>query len=124
MHWQQYHIFWERHVLLQITPDQAYANYQESPILQEVTLFIPRWSWTWNDKRDLSQLPFADIDDTEYIIHYSKLKNFMNLESIDQTKESNIIGMAQANLQGAQINFGPYLSYNRQVQPPLQQHRL
>ena len=31
--------------------------------------------------------------------------------------------MAQAHLQGAQINFGTYLGYNRQVQPPLPQHR-
>ena len=31
--------------------------------------------------------------------------------------------MAQANLQGVQINFSPYLGYNRQVQPPLPQHR-
>ena len=31
--------------------------------------------------------------------------------------------MVQANLQGAQINFGPYLGYNRQVQQSLLQHR-
>ena len=31
--------------------------------------------------------------------------------------------MVQGNFQGAQINFGPYLGYNRQIQPPLPQHR-
>ena len=44
-------------------------------------------------------------------------------KSFRLTKESIIIGMAQANLQGAQINFGLYFSYNRQAQPPLPQHR-
>ena len=31
--------------------------------------------------------------------------------------------MAQDNLQAAQINFGPYIGYNRQMQQPLPQHR-
>ena len=31
--------------------------------------------------------------------------------------------MAQGNLEGAEINFGPYLGYNSVIQPPLPQYR-
>ena len=109
---------------LQITPDQAYANYQESPILQEVHYLFQDDHELEMIKETLSQLPFADIDDTELYHTLFYVEEFHEFRIYRPTKESNIIGMAQANLQGAQINFGPYLSYNRQVQPPLQQHRL
>ena len=58
-----------------------------------------------------------------YIIFYFTQKSFNEFRIYRLTKERIIIGMVQGNLQGAQINFGPYLGYNRQIQPPLPQHR-
>ena len=68
-------------------------------------------------------MPFADIDDIELhgILFYTE--EFHEFRIYRLTKESIIIGMVQGNLQGAQINFGPYLGYNKQIQPPLPQHR-
>ena len=71
----------------------------------------------------LLELPFVDINDTE--LHYTLFhtEEFHEFRIYRPTKESIIIGMAQGNLQAAQINFSPYIGYNRQIQQPLPQHR-
>ena len=108
---------------LQITPDQAYSNYQESLILQEVHFLFQDDQELEITNELLLNLPFADIDDIELCHTLFYAEKSYELRIYRPTKESIIIGMVQANLQGAQINFGPYLGYNRQAQPPLPQHR-
>ena len=59
-------------------------------------------------KLTLSQLPFTDVDDIELHDILFHTEDFHKFRIYRQTKESIIIGMVQGNLQGAQINFGPY----------------
>ena len=108
---------------LQITPEIGYANYQDCTIIEEI-------QYLFQDDKDLEtiqlgllELPFVDIDDIE--LHYTLFhtEEFHKFRIYRPTKESIIIGVAQGNLQAAQINFSPYIGYNRQIQQPLPQHR-
>ena len=117
------HILREIIYFLQITPDIACANYQDCTIIKEI-------QYLFQDDKDLEtiqlgllELPFVDIDNTE--LHYTLFhtENLNKFRIYGPTKESIIIVMAQGNLQAAQINFSPYIGYNRQIQQPLPQHR-
>ena len=117
------HILREIIYFLQITPDIAYANYQDRTIIEEI-------QYLFQDEQDLEtiqlgllELPFVDINDTE--LHYTLFhtEEFHEFRIYRPTTESIIIGMAQGNLLAAQINFSPYIGYNRQIQQPLPQHR-
>ena len=108
---------------LQITPDIAYANYQDCTMIEEI-------QYLFQDDKDLEtiqlgllDLPFVNIDDTELYYTLFHTEEFHKFRIYGPTKESIIIGMVQGNLQAAQINFGPYIGYNRQIQQPLTQHR-
>ena len=117
------HILREIIYFLQITPNIAHANYQDCTIIEEI-------QYLFQDDKDLEtiqlgllELPFVDINDTE--LHYTlfHVEEFHEFRIYRPTKESIVIHMAQGNLQAVQINFSPYIGYNRQIQQPLPQHR-
>ena len=106
------HILREIIYFLQITPDIAYTNYQDCTIIEEI-------QYLFQDEKDLEtiqlgllELPFVNIDNTELYDILFHIEEFYEFRIYRPTKESIIIGMAQGNLQAAQINFGPYIGYN------------
>ena len=117
------HILRETIYFLQITPDIAYSNYQDSSIIQEIQYLFQDDREIETTKLTLSQLPFTDIDDIELYDILFHTEEFHEFRIYRPTKERIITGMMQGNLQEAQINFGPYSGYNRLIQPPLPQHR-
>ena len=72
---------------LQITPDQAYSNYQESLILQEILFLFQDDQELEITNELLSNLPFADIYDIElhHTLFYTERSH--NSEFIDQLKK-------------------------------------
>ena len=97
---------------LQITPGIAHTNYQDCTIIEEIQYLFQNDKDLETIQLSLLELPFVDINNTE--LHYTLFhaEEFHKFSIYRPTKESIIIGMAQGNLQAAQINFSPYIGYN------------